>query len=86
VLEANDSEVEGDELAELHGIPVSAGGPGTQGHSGGLNFLWMDGHVKWSRLRYTPGPGNASRWQWSFPPSDAGGLAGRGPWSPAAND
>ncbi len=86
VIEANDSEIEGDELNELHSVPVSNSGPGTPGHSGGLNFLYQDGHAKWSRLSFTPAAGTARNWRWSFPPSDPGGLRATGPWSPPAND
>jgi len=87
LLEGNDSEIEGDELRELHGVPKQYGGPGTNGHSLGLNFVYLDGHTKWSRLGYTiTHQTNASRWTWTFPPSDGGGANARGPWSPAGND
>jgi prepilin-type N-terminal cleavage/methylation domain-containing protein/prepilin-type processing-associated H-X9-DG protein len=87
ILEGNDSEIEGDELRELHGVARQFGGPGTNGHSGGLNFAYLDGHTKWSRLTYNiTNQTNASAWTWTFPPSDAGGASARGPWSPAAND
>jgi prepilin-type N-terminal cleavage/methylation domain-containing protein/prepilin-type processing-associated H-X9-DG protein len=86
VLEANDSEIEGDELNELQGIPTANGGPGGSAHSGGLNFLYQDGHVKWSKLSYTEKAGNAAAWTWKFPPRDSGGTSARGPWSPPAND
>jgi prepilin-type processing-associated H-X9-DG protein len=86
ILEANDSEIEGDELNELISVPVANNGPGGSGHSGGLNFLYQDGHVKWSKLAYTAGSGTARNWTWKFPPSDRGGLNATGPWSPRADD
>ena len=86
ILEANDSEIEGDELNELQGVPRVNSGPGGSAHSGGLNFLYQDGHAKWSKLSYTAATGTARNGAWRFPPSDGGGLNARGPWSPAGND
>lgn len=93
-LEANDSETEGDELNELLSVPVANSGPGGSGHSLGLNFAYIDGHVKWSRLVFQAATGNARRWKWQFPPSSPSGgdstvpVANRdcGPWTPFAAD
>ncbi|MCX6365993.1 MAG: hypothetical protein NTX57_04720 [Armatimonadetes bacterium] len=78
--------MEGDELNELQEVPVANSGPGGSAHSGGLNFLYQDGHAKWSRLSFTAAAGTARNWAWRFPPSDGGGASARGPWSPAGND
>lgn len=75
-LESRTTEIEGDELHNLYGRTVNCGwndeeAPATNGgHSGGLNFAYMDGHVKYSRLSYAGDPCNPANW--SFPPGTPG--------------
>ena len=63
LLEASDSEIEGDELDELYsrtkactpsGDVVGAGnGPARMGgHNGGTSITYLDGHVKWRKTEF----------------------------------
>lgn len=91
LMEAWDSEVEGDELDELYGIPGSLRSAsqrvrGEGGHGGGINIAYIDGHVKWNKLSYR---NNApSTWSnWVFPPaSRRGGECDFGGWTAPDND
>ena len=75
IMEASDSEIEGDELDEL-----------LFQHAAGTNVLYMDGHVKWLKVSYANNnPKVASNW--AIPPSSAkGGDTEGGPWSAPADD
>ena len=78
-VESRSTEIEGDELYNLYGRTVNCDwtdeeAPATNGgHSGGLNFAYIDGHVKFSRLSYTGTPCNPVNW--TFPPGTPGGEA-----------
>jgi prepilin-type N-terminal cleavage/methylation domain-containing protein/prepilin-type processing-associated H-X9-DG protein len=72
-VEANDPEIEGDELDELR-----------YQHAGGLNIAWMDGHVSWRRVTLNGDPFVPQIWV--FPPGGDGGDDDRGPWTAFAND
>ncbi len=80
VLEANDSEIEGGELAKLAPPPAYQ-----LPHKGGLNILYMDGHVKWSKAEYRGDLSalatNPASVEWIFPPDGGGGLYDKGPWT-----
>jgi prepilin-type N-terminal cleavage/methylation domain-containing protein/prepilin-type processing-associated H-X9-DG protein len=91
LLEAWDSEIEGDELDESYGIPGSLRAAaqrvrGEGGHGGGMNIAYVDGHVKWSKLSYRNN--NPSLWSnWVFPPgSRRGEECDYGPWTAPDND
>jgi prepilin-type processing-associated H-X9-DG protein len=77
ILEASDSEIEGDELDEL-----------LFQHTGGTNILYMDGHVKWLKAEYkTTGLGPKDKLNWISPRYDPGGdPRGVGPWTAPDND
>lgn len=60
-----------------------------QGHSGGLNITYVDGHVKWSKPSYRGTYLDSTRIPqiWVFPGYCRGGdNAPCGHWSPQAND
>jgi len=84
VMEATDSEIEGDELDEL-----------LFQHTGGTNVLYMDGHVKWTRAQYKDNdPTKAENWvnprfypePGASDPSDGGGEFDGGAWTPQSDD
>lgn len=64
LLEATDSEVEGDELDELYSRskdcssnypdPTNAD-PTRGGHNGGTTIAYLDGHAKWKKTTWGPG-------------------------------
>jgi prepilin-type N-terminal cleavage/methylation domain-containing protein/prepilin-type processing-associated H-X9-DG protein len=89
ILEAFDSEVEGDELDELYGIKAGDRAAdlrsrGEGGHGGGINIAYLDGHVKWSKLSYTVSGGKQV---WKFPPSSKKGTeCDFGPWTATDTD
>jgi prepilin-type N-terminal cleavage/methylation domain-containing protein/prepilin-type processing-associated H-X9-DG protein len=93
-LEANDSETEGDELDELLSTPKQFGGRGGPGHSGGLNFAYLDGHVKFRRLVYVVDTSKTiGKWIWNWPTSSKKGGSGAnaaesdcGAWTPTSSD
>jgi prepilin-type N-terminal cleavage/methylation domain-containing protein/prepilin-type processing-associated H-X9-DG protein len=69
-LEGSDSDIEGDEVEETR-----------FSHSGGLNIVYIDGHVKWSRAQFRNNNPKAPA-NWMFPPAGGGGGNGdRGPWT-----
>jgi prepilin-type N-terminal cleavage/methylation domain-containing protein/prepilin-type processing-associated H-X9-DG protein len=72
-LEADDPEIEGDELDEL-----------TYAHNHGLIIGWMDGHVSWRRADFRDDPRVSLNW--SFPPGGRGGSRDVGPWTAPAHD
>ena len=75
ILEASDSEIEGDELDEL-----------LFQHFDGTNILYMDGHVKWMKATFANNNPNVSA-NWVTPLYDGGGNTnGRGPWTAPDND
>jgi prepilin-type N-terminal cleavage/methylation domain-containing protein/prepilin-type processing-associated H-X9-DG protein len=88
-LEADDSEIEGDELDEMRSLPSSIRAPGG-GHNGGTNICYLDGHVKWGKTVFKGNPANnadlTNKDNWVFPPGDGGGSKGKGPWTPLATD
>ncbi len=91
ILEAFDSEVEGDELDELYGVPSSRRSAGTKargegGHGNGINIAYLDGHVKWSKLTFN-GNDTSSKLSWKFPSgSKAGENCDIGLWTAPDND
>ncbi len=51
------------------------------GHSGGLNILWMDAHVKWLKPSLRGNPLDSRNWD--YPPYCPGGDSSPiGPWAP----
>lgn len=74
LLEARDSEIEGDELDEL-----------LFEHSTGTNILYMDGHVKWLKAVYKNND-PTDKTNWISPPYDPGGNNGTGPWTAPDTD
>jgi len=91
LMEAFDSEIEGDELEEVYGVPVKDRGTTTKangegGHGNGMNIAYLDGHVKWSKLSYRNN--NSSLWSnWTFPPgSRRGGECDYGGWTAPDTD
>jgi len=76
-LEANDPEIEGDEMDEYR-----------YQHNEGSVIAWMDGHVSWRKPQFVANAGSAATWNWIFPPGGpgTGGTRGRGPWTAPAND
>lgn len=88
-LEAQDTEVETDELGEIYGREVSCPSddatPGDYeihtprgGYTGGSNFAWVDGHAKYRKLVPSPyGATEQQRWcdyfNWVFPLGRANG-------------
>ncbi|MDW8028258.1 MAG: DUF1559 domain-containing protein [Armatimonadota bacterium] len=79
-LEGNDSDIEGDEIAD----PARC----TEfrfTHNEGSNFCFVDGHVKWHRAVYHVDPCVNSNW--IFPPHGRGGPTGDcGPWTASTWD
>ncbi len=74
-IEADDPEVEGDELDEVRFR-----------HTDGMNIAWMDGHVSWRKAQFNNNNPLVSA-NWVFPPGGNGGSSGdRGPWTASAND
>ncbi len=68
VMEAIDTEIEGDEVRKLYSrtVDCSGGNPAlfeeratNGGHAGGTNVLWIDAHVKWKKTEFAPVPGSA---------------------------
>lgn len=88
-LEANDSELEGDELDELWSLRGSVRAPGG-GHSDGTNIAYLDGHVKWGKSVFKGNVKDADSLadpnNWVFPPGDKGGKNAKGPWSASDKD
>ncbi len=85
VLEANKSELEGDELSRTGGTPYIGL---TLNHFDGTNILYMDGHVKFRKV-VVPTPiltSSAFRSQWRFPPGQSSSEYDCGPWTYPAND
>jgi prepilin-type N-terminal cleavage/methylation domain-containing protein/prepilin-type processing-associated H-X9-DG protein len=72
-LEGSDSDIEGDEIEE-----------GRISHSDGMVIVYIDGHVKWSRVTLRGDRRTASNWV--FPPFGNGGNGDRGPWTAPDND
>lgn len=90
-LEANKSELEGDELVKqmLPPVPTSWTPNKWTGisfpHSGGLNIIYLDSHTKWRKVSWV-GQINQNH-QWKFPPGSSEGYLDCGPWTaPAADD
>jgi prepilin-type N-terminal cleavage/methylation domain-containing protein/prepilin-type processing-associated H-X9-DG protein len=82
-LENNDSDVEGDELSDASRASCTEI---RFEHAGGLNIVYVDGHVKWSKavIRNNDPCVNAN---FLFPPAGNGGATGdRGPWTAPGND
>jgi prepilin-type N-terminal cleavage/methylation domain-containing protein/prepilin-type processing-associated H-X9-DG protein len=91
LLEARDTELTGDQLGDKFCYDA---------HAGGTNFLYIDGHAKWSKSVYSGNPGDPNPQrrksvEWSTPlggpwgglgalPSDTG--RDRGPWTATASD
>jgi len=91
LMEAWDSEIEGDELDELYGVAASERSVtnkvrGEGGHGKGINIAYLDGHVKWSKLTYKNN--DSTKWSnWVFPPaSKAGEECDYGAWTAPDND
>jgi prepilin-type N-terminal cleavage/methylation domain-containing protein/prepilin-type processing-associated H-X9-DG protein len=75
IMEASDSEIEGDELDEL-----------LFQHNAGTNVLYMDGHVKWLKVSYANNNPKVAA-NWSIPASSAkGGETEGGAWSAPSDD
>jgi len=81
VLEANDTEIEGDELKKLFtrtescgtGEDVATNG----GYSGGTNYLWYDAHVKFRKTSFSTRTGQKAQcdYNWfQFPQGGRGGA------------
>lgn len=84
-LEANDTEIEGDELRKLYGRTVNCPGSSFEdlatrgGHAGGLAYAWADGHVKsrktgWSTRTTAAGP-QCDYTFFAFPQGGRGGTS-----------
>ncbi|MES2462444.1 MAG: DUF1559 domain-containing protein [Armatimonadota bacterium] len=88
-LEADDSEIEGDELDEMWSLPNSVRAAGG-GHTGGTNICYLDGHVKWGKTVFVGNPADntslTNKDNWKFPPGDGGGSKSKGPWTPLSTD
>jgi prepilin-type N-terminal cleavage/methylation domain-containing protein/prepilin-type processing-associated H-X9-DG protein len=98
-LEANKSELEGDELSR----PFDAAAGDTRvatfannnwlgvqvRHSEGINITYMDGHAKWAKTTFigplTSGSG-ANRARWTFPAGAANSINDCGGWTASASD
>lgn len=89
LLEATDSEIEGDELDELYSrtqncanYPDADNADATRGgHNGGTTIAYLDGHAKWNKTSWGPdgecsidSRGNPLL---SFPPTTRGGTSVR---------
>lgn len=84
VLEANDTEIEGDELRELYSRTDDCPGnfeqrPTRGGHAGGTNFLFTDSSAKYKKTTFAPAPGSAPTVQcnflfWRWPEGGRGGA------------
>ncbi|MGE0001091.1 MAG: prepilin-type N-terminal cleavage/methylation domain-containing protein [Fimbriimonadaceae bacterium] len=99
VLEATDSEIEGDELDELFSrskdcsnYPDPDNADATRGgHAGGTTFAYLDGHAKWRKTTWGPqgecstdASGNPLL---MFPPTTDGGVDVRVKgWTPIFNE
>ena len=99
LLEATDSELEGDELDELYSRtedctatypdPDNAD-PTRGGHAGGTTIAFLDGHAKWRKTEWAPGgqcsvDGNGNPLL-IFPPTTNGGNSVRVKgWTPQFN-
>ena len=99
LLEATDSEIEGDELDELYSrekdcanYPDPDNADATKGgHAGGTTIAYLDGHAKWRKTSWGPqgecsidGGGSPLL---AFPPTTDGGNAVRVKgWTPAFNE
>lgn len=81
ILEANDSEIEGDELIKLAPPPRYQ-----LPHSDGLNIAYIDGHVKWAKAVYEGQLSQRYGVKWKFPPPGGGGDFDSGPWTAPAGD
>ncbi len=82
VLEANDTEIEGDELKKLYSRTESCPGDAEDkatmgGHAGGTNFLFFDTHVKFRKTTFAPGASTQLQQctynQYSWPQGGRGG-------------
>lgn len=80
VLEANDTEIEGDELAKLITRNVSCGtgedAANNGGHAGGSNYLYHDGHVKGMKTTYSNRAGQVSQCDYNWYQNPQGGRGG----------
>lgn len=101
ILEASKSELEGDELADLFtASPINdwrlGGWTGVAfPHARGLNIVYLDGHVKYSRVTFerdvtngvAPGGGRNNS-NWIFPPGSRrrSHLNDCGPWTRPQSD
>lgn len=89
ILEANKSEMEGDELSRAPGSFAENNWIGLQlRHSGGLNITYLDGHAKWRKGSYRAGlsSSNATRANWNFPPGSRDSANDCGSWTSPGND
>jgi len=83
VLEANDTEIEGDELAKLFGRHVGCPGDAEEaatrgGYNKGLNYVYVDSHVKFRNTDWSPRPGQVPQCDYShfaFPQGGRGGSS-----------
>ncbi|MBB6049363.1 DUF1559 domain-containing protein [Armatimonas rosea] len=88
ILEANKSELEGDELSRTPGTFAKNNWIGAQvRHSEGMNITYLDGHAKWLRVSYgTLSSSSATRANWISPPGAANSQFDCGPWTAPGND
>lgn len=86
VLEANDTEIEGDELRKIYGRKENCSGdfenrPTLGGHEEGLNYLYFDGHAKFRKTDWSNRTGQNKycdyRW-YQFPQGGRGGSSTNG--------
>ncbi|MFQ3667264.1 MAG: prepilin-type N-terminal cleavage/methylation domain-containing protein [Fimbriimonadaceae bacterium] len=85
VLEANDTEIEGDELRKLYSRTDDCPGNFENraprgGHAGGTNFLFTDSSAKYRRTGFAPTAGSAPTVQcnylfWRWPEGGRGGTS-----------
>ena len=88
-LEANKSEMEGDELSRGPGNFSLNNWVGLQvRHQGGLNITYMDGHAKYRKATFNPGLSSSSSTRnfWQFPPGSRDSAGDCGPWTAPADD
>lgn len=82
-LENNDSDVEGDELADAGRASCTEI---RWDHAQGMNITWIDGHASWKKATFLNNNPCVNA-NWTFPPAGRGGATGdRGPWTAMAND
>ncbi|MCS6776863.1 MAG: DUF1559 domain-containing protein [Chloroherpetonaceae bacterium] len=84
-LEANKSELEGDELAGQY-VSFPNGWVGQMiAHNEGSNFTYLDGHAKWHRIVIRNNDARVAT-NWIFPPGQRNARDDCGPWTAPTYD